>query len=78
MINLLFVIVIKIANIAHIYEKAIEIDPNYVKAWSNKGSILYNLGKYYEALNAVERAIEIDSRYALAWSDKLERLRKER
>ena len=33
------------------YQKVIQLDPNYVKAWNNKGDALIDLGKYEEAVN---------------------------
>ena len=32
------------------FDKAIEIDPNLIDAWFNKGNILCKLGKYEDAL----------------------------
>jgi superkiller protein 3 len=52
------------------YDRAIEIDPNYVTAWKNKGNVLYSLGKYNESLEALDKAIEIVPEYGLAWYSK--------
>jgi tetratricopeptide (TPR) repeat protein len=38
------------------YDKAIEIDPNYVPAWHNKGYVLNLLGKTSESEEAFEKA----------------------
>ena len=32
------------------YEKALQIDSNYLDAWNNKGIALNNLGKYEKAI----------------------------
>jgi len=42
------------------YDRALEIDPDYVYALNNKGWSLYNLGKYREAITYYDRALEID------------------
>ena len=33
------------------YNQVIQLDPNYVNAWYNKGNALYNLEKYEDAVN---------------------------
>ena len=40
------------------------------KSWYSKGSALYNLGKYNEAIQAFDKAIELDPDYAKAWCSK--------
>jgi tetratricopeptide (TPR) repeat protein len=42
------------------YDKAIEIDPNRVWAWNNKGNALSRLERYEEAIQCYNRAIEIE------------------
>jgi tetratricopeptide (TPR) repeat protein len=37
------------------YDGAKKIDPNYVVAWSNKGLVLNELGKYNEALESMTK-----------------------
>ncbi len=49
------------------YNKAIEINPEYTEAWTDKAFSLYILGRYDEALDCFEIAIEIDPEYAMAW-----------
>jgi len=46
------------------YDKAIEINPNYAKAWFNKGIALSKLGRPDEALKCYDKAIEINPNYA--------------
>lgn len=52
------------------YDKAIELDPRYAKAWNNKGDALYFLNKLNESVQAFEKAVEINPRYAEAWFNK--------
>ena len=40
------------------YDKALEREPNNVEAWTNKGSVLGNMGKYNEAIECYDRALE--------------------
>ncbi len=42
------------------FNKAIELDLNYVKAWTNRGWLLGELGRYDEALASYDKAIEVD------------------
>jgi len=53
-----------------VFDKAIEIDPEYAYAWSNKGNVLSDMGKYDEAIRAYDRAIEINPQDAVAWNNK--------
>ena len=41
------------------YNKAIEINPQYAKAWYNKGNALDELGKHEESLKALDKAKEL-------------------
>jgi tetratricopeptide (TPR) repeat protein len=57
------------------YDKSIEIDPNFIDAWNNKGLALHNLAlgnlkKYKEAIECYDKAIEIDPKYVNAWFNK--------
>lgn len=49
-----------------LYEKAIEENPKYPAPHAGRGKVLYDSGKYKEALAAYERAIEIDPTYTEA------------
>ena len=42
------------------YNKALEIDPNYVNAWDGKGWALNELGNYTQAISYLNKALEID------------------
>ena len=49
------------------FNKALAVNPNYATAWYTKGSSLYNLGKYNEAIRCYYIASEINPKYAKAW-----------
>lgn len=49
------------------YDKAIELKPDYVEAWYNKGVVLDNLGRHDEALKAYDKAIVLKPDFARAW-----------
>ncbi|MEQ9237729.1 tetratricopeptide repeat protein [Coleofasciculus sp. E2-BRE-01] len=53
-------------------EEATKIDPDYHTAWRWKGVVLYELGRYEEALTSFEQAIKnyIDGEYYQAWYGK--------
>ncbi len=38
-----------------VLDKALSIDPNYVKAWAKKGDCHYYLKEYHKALEAYEK-----------------------
>ena len=42
------------------YDKALEIDSNYVDAYYNKGLSLSNLGRYEDAIVEYDKALEIN------------------
>ena len=48
------------------YQKAIQLNPNYVDAWNSKEIALYNLGKYEEAVNWLNSSL-IFCRTELMW-----------
>lgn len=50
--------------------KTIEIDPESVYGWTNKGIALNSLSKYDEAIMAYDEAIRCDPKYAVAWNNK--------
>ena len=49
---------------------AIGLNPDYAKAWSNKGAALLDLGQFQEALECSNRAIGLKPDYADAWGNK--------
>ena len=46
------------------YQKALQINPNYVEAHNNLGIIYFRKGKMDEALSEYQKAIEIKPDYA--------------
>lgn len=50
------------------YQKAVEIDPQYTKAYNDLGVTYYRKKMYDEAIAAYQKAIEIDPQYATAHS----------
>src|SRR5919106_181859 len=45
------------------YNRALEIDPNYVNAWDGKGWALNELGNYTQAISYLNKALEIDPKH---------------
>jgi stress-induced-phosphoprotein 1 len=41
-------------------EKALEIDPNYVKAWSRKGDIEFAFKEYHKAMDSYQHGLELE------------------
>ena len=58
------------------YEKATDLDPESLPAWSGKGKCLMELGKPEEALVALDRAIGLDPKVPEIWKYKGESLQK--
>ena len=52
------------------YDRALEIDPGYARAWNIKGIALMNLDRYDEAVQCYDRALEIDPEDAGVWNIK--------
>jgi len=52
------------------FDKAIEINPHFTKAWVAKGWAFNNLGKYTEGIDCFDMAIQIDSTEPYAWYGK--------
>jgi S1-C subfamily serine protease len=51
-------------------DRAIELNPQDAKAWSNKASALIYLGKYDEAIQAYDKIIELDPKNTWPWIGK--------
>ena len=58
------------------YEKATDLDPESLPAWSGKGKCLMELGRPEEALGALDRAIGLDPKVPEIWKYKGESLQK--
>lgn len=52
------------------YERAIELDPQYAKAYNNRGGVHLALGQYTEAISNFNRAIELDPEYGSAYHNR--------
>ena len=49
------------------FTKAIELSPNYLDAWLNRGAAYYHLGEYHKAIADSSQAIKLDPNRAVAW-----------
>jgi tetratricopeptide (TPR) repeat protein len=52
------------------YTKAIELKPDFLNAWNNRGTALYDLGRYEEAISNCNKAIELKPDYHIAWHNR--------
>lgn len=52
------------------FDRALDINPRYDKAWFNKGASLFSLGRNDEAIICNDKALKINPRLAEAWSNK--------
>ncbi|GAB7014846.1 hypothetical protein JCM10550A_02120 [Methanogenium cariaci] len=52
------------------FDRALEVDPAYARAWYYKGKSLSHLGRTQEAETCFLRAEELDPRYEVPWTDK--------
>jgi tetratricopeptide (TPR) repeat protein len=50
--------------------QALELNPNYSKAWNSQGTALWSLGRNEEALASYDKALEIEPDYYQAWSNR--------
>ena len=53
-----------------IFERAIQLDPNYTNAWDGKGWSMHKQNNYEEALAAFEKAIQLNPSYTNSWDGK--------
>ncbi|NES24537.1 MAG: tetratricopeptide repeat protein, partial [Symploca sp. SIO3E6] len=49
------------------YQKAIELNPQFVDAWLNLGYALGSLGRYEKVLESLEKVIDLDPKFVNAW-----------
>lgn len=54
---------------AQAFDKACQLNPNYVDTWINYGYVLCELRKFDLAVQALERALKLHPRSAEAWSN---------
>ncbi|NES06334.1 MAG: tetratricopeptide repeat protein [Okeania sp. SIO2F4] len=60
----------KYAEAIALYDQALELEPEYVKALNNKGYALNDLGRYDEALEVLEKALQLKPDHYTAWITK--------
>lgn len=53
-----------------LYTKAIEINPNFMDAYINRGLVNNELGNYEQSILDYDRAIELDSKCSLAYNNR--------
>jgi tetratricopeptide (TPR) repeat protein len=49
---------------------AINLNPEYYKAWNNRGCVLSTLGRYKEAITSFDEALKVKSAYKAAWKNR--------
>jgi tetratricopeptide (TPR) repeat protein len=59
-------------NAIEAYQKAIEINPKYDKAYNNMGNAYYSLGQFNESIKALSMALHINPNNSLAYSNLFE------
>ena len=52
------------------FNKAIELNPNYFEAYTNRGLIYDNLGKYERAIQDYDKAIQINPNFTIAYNNR--------
>jgi len=52
------------------YNKTIELDPNYIEVYCNRGAAKCILKEYKAAIKDYNKAIELDSNYAIAYCNR--------
>jgi tetratricopeptide (TPR) repeat protein len=52
------------------YNKALEINPNYVEAYNNRANIYYKQGQYDKAISDYNKAIEINTSFSYAYNNR--------
>lgn len=50
------------------YQESLDLNPNQPHVWVNKGNILKNLGRYFEAIECYDRAILLQKDHYNAWA----------
>ncbi len=57
-------------RVIELLNKAIELDPNYVKAYNNRGVSYLNLKQYARAIQDFDKAIELDPAHASSYNNR--------
>ncbi|HID19571.1 MAG TPA: tetratricopeptide repeat protein, partial [Methanophagales archaeon] len=52
------------------FNKAIELDPNYARAYYNRGNAYYYLKQYERAIEDYNKTLELDPNYAYAYNNR--------
>jgi len=53
-----------------LYTKAIELDPNFIDAYINRGNSYQNLKQYKKAIENYDQAIKLDPKFAFAYNNR--------
>ena len=59
-------------NAIKYYNKTLEINPNYISAWNDKGLSLIRIGNFDEGIECYNKALEINPGYMLAFNNKVQ------
>jgi tetratricopeptide (TPR) repeat protein len=57
-----------------LYNKSIDSDVNYTRAWIEKGDVLVRLNRTSEAISAYDSALALDNNLAIVWNSRGEAL----
>jgi tetratricopeptide (TPR) repeat protein len=60
----------QIENALALFNRALNLQPNYYDAWNGKGNILRDLGEVEQALACYDKALAIQPNYHFAWNGK--------
>ena len=52
------------------FNKTIELNPNYVDAYFQRGYCFYNLQKYQKAMQEMNKVLQLDENYYQAYYEK--------
>jgi tetratricopeptide (TPR) repeat protein len=52
------------------FDRALELNPGFAEAWSNKGILLRRIGQLTEAIQCQEKSLQIDPQNAKTWQAK--------
>jgi tetratricopeptide (TPR) repeat protein len=52
------------------YNQSVTADPKYARAWMDRGEVLVNLNRTYEAVSSYDSALALDNNSAIVWNDR--------